>query len=55
MGEWTEKYGSRSTKTKIYIGKITNYFSNLNVAEIKVESHDINTGEEILIIVQQPE
>lgn len=50
MGEWTEKYGSRSTKTKTYIGKITNYFSNLNVAEIKIESQGLNTGDEILII-----
>jgi U32 family peptidase len=50
VGEWTEKYGSRSTKIKIYIGKITNYFTNLNVAEIKIESHDISTGDEILII-----
>ncbi len=50
MGEWTEKYGSQATKRKIYVGKITNYFSNLNVAEIKMETHDLVVGEEIIII-----
>lgn len=50
LGEWTEKYGSRATKTKVYVGKVTNYFSKLQVAEIKIETHDISTGDEILII-----
>jgi len=38
MGEWTEKYGSQATKRKVYVGKINNYFSKLNVAEIKMET-----------------
>lgn len=50
MGEWTEKYGSRATKKKIYIGKINNYFSKLKVAEVKMETHDLRIGEEIKII-----
>jgi U32 family peptidase len=50
LGEWTEKYGSRATKTKVYVGKITNYFSKLKVAEIKIETKEIKTGEEIMII-----
>lgn len=50
MGEWTERYGSQATKKKIYVGKVTNYFSKLNVAEIKVETHDLKVGEEIKII-----
>lgn len=49
LGEWTENYGSRATKTKIYLGKITNYFSKLKVAEIKIETNQVKTGEEILI------
>lgn len=48
-GDWTEKYGSCASKTKIYIGKITNYYSKLKVAEIKIETHDLSTGNEILI------
>jgi len=50
MGEWTERYGSQATKRKIYIGKVTNYFGKLKVAEIKIETHDLNIGEEIKII-----
>lgn len=50
MGEWTERYGSQATKTKVYVGKITNYFSNLNVAEVKIETHDLQLGENMMII-----
>ena len=50
MGEWTNSYGSSATKKKIYLGKITNYFSKINVAEIKLENGDLTKGETILII-----
>ncbi len=50
MGEWTKIYGSQATKKKIYIGKITNYFANLKVAEVKIETHALQLGEEIHII-----
>ncbi len=49
MGEWSHKYGSRATKRKIYIGKTTNYFTKIKVAEFLIESHDLNVGDEILI------
>lgn len=49
-GEWTEKYGSQATQTKLYVGQITNYFSKLGVAEIRMETHDLNVGDEIMII-----
>jgi putative protease len=49
MGEWNENYGSSATKRKVYIGKITNYFTKLNVAEIKLENGDLNRGDAILI------
>jgi putative protease len=49
MGEWNSNYGSSATKRKIYIGKITNYFKKLNVAEIKLENGDLKTGDTILI------
>ncbi|MCP4551206.1 MAG: U32 family peptidase [Bacteroidetes bacterium] len=49
-GEWTERYGSQATKRKVYIGKITNYFSKLGVAEVKIETHNLVIGEEIKII-----
>jgi putative protease len=50
MGEWTNNYGSSATKRKVYIGKITNYFTNLGVAEIKLESGDLERGDNIMII-----
>lgn len=50
FGEWNTRYGSAATKRKVYLGKITNYFTKLNVAEIKLENGDLNKGETILII-----
>lgn len=50
MGEWTEKYGSQATKTKLFVGTITNFFAKINVAEIRMETHDLNVGDEIMII-----
>jgi len=49
MGEWSHKYGSRATKRKIYVGKTTNYFSKIKVAEFLIESYDLKVGDEILI------
>lgn len=49
LGEWSEVYGSMATKKKILLGKVTNYFSNLQVGEFKIESFDLEVGDEILI------
>jgi len=49
MGEWNTNYGSSATKRKVYIGKITNYFTKLNVAEIKLENGDLSKDDIILI------
>jgi putative protease len=50
MGEWTNSYGSSAAKRKVYVGKITNYFTKINVAEIKLESGNLNKGDTLLII-----
>lgn len=50
MGEWSERYGSQATRVKQHIGKITNYFSNIGVAEICMEEENLSIGDEILII-----
>jgi putative protease len=50
LGEWNHIYGSRATKRKVYVGKITNYFKNIGVAEIKMETGEISVGDEILVI-----
>ena len=49
LGEWSNVYGSKATKKKIYIGKGMNYFSNLKVAEFLVESGSLKVGDEIII------
>lgn len=50
LGEWSEVYGNKATKKKIYVGKVTNFFSNLSVAEVLIEAGEIRKGDEILII-----
>jgi putative protease len=49
MGEWNTNYGSSATKRKLYIGKITNYFTKLNVAEIKLENGEMKKGDTIIV------
>lgn len=49
-GEWTERYGSQATRMKRRIGKITNYYSNLGVAEICMEEDTLSVGDDLLII-----
>jgi putative protease len=50
IGEWTGQYGSLATKQKVYVGLVTNFFNNLKVAEIKMETQELNIGDEIKII-----
>ncbi len=50
LGQWSEIYGNKATKKKIYTGKVTNFFSNLSVAEILVETGELCLGDEILIM-----
>ncbi|MDR2886765.1 MAG: U32 family peptidase [Bacteroidales bacterium] len=49
MGEWNTRYGSAATRRKTYLGKITNYFARIGVAEIKLETGDLNIGDTILV------
>lgn len=50
LGEWSKNYGSAATEKKVYVGKITNYFSKLGVAEISVEAVPLEKGERLLIL-----
>lgn len=49
LGEWSKNYGSSATHTKICIGKCTNYFGNIEVAEFQMQSGDLNVGDEIIV------
>ena len=50
LGEWSESYGSCATRKKVYVGKVTNYFSKIGVAEVLVEASPLNVDEEIIIV-----
>ncbi|PKP04772.1 MAG: collagenase-like protease [Bacteroidetes bacterium HGW-Bacteroidetes-6] len=49
IGEWSEKHGSSATERREFIGKITNYFSNLGVAEARAETSEVFSGTKITI------
>lgn len=49
LGEWSDVYGSKATKRKVYIGKGLNYFSKIGVAEFLCEASEMKAGDEILI------
>ena len=49
MGQWSEVYGNRATRRKTYVGKITNYFEKIGVAEILIETGSISVGDTIVI------
>lgn len=50
MGEWSNRYGSQATIKKVYVGKVTNFFAKLNVAEIKMETGSIDLNDKYLIM-----
>ena len=49
LGQWSEVYGSQATRTKIYCGKITNWFDRIGVAEIGVESIPLHRGDRLMV------
>ena len=50
LGEWSEVYGNRATRTKVYCGKVTNWFAQIGVAEILPETVPLKQGDTILVI-----
>lgn len=49
LGEWTKDYGSKATRRKVFVGKCTNYFKNISVAEFYVEAASVHQGDELLV------
>lgn len=47
MAEHSERYGSSATKRKVYVGKVTNFYKRLSVAEVAVEAAPLSVGDEI--------
>jgi len=48
--EYAGVNGSKATTRKVYVGKVLNYFSNVKVAHILMESGEIKIGDDILIM-----
>ncbi len=46
--EITKAYGSSATKRRIYVGKVTNYFRKVGVAEVLVEAVPLERGRDII-------
>lgn len=49
LGEWSRNYGSSATRTKVYVGKVTNFFGKLGVAELLIEASPLAVGDEVII------
>ena len=49
LGEWNKNYGSNATEKKEYIAKGVRYFSNIGVAEFKMEAGTLKKGDKLLI------
>jgi putative protease len=53
MGEWTERYGSQATETKVFLGIVSNYFYRINVAEVRLQTaNSIAVGDRYMVTGQ---
>ena len=50
LGEWSKVYGSEATMKKVFLGKVTNWFDRISVAEITVETNDLHKGDKLMVI-----
>jgi len=49
LGEWTHEPGSIATEKKVYVGKGSNYYAKIEVAEFLMESGFIRPGDTLMI------
>lgn len=48
--EHSPAYGSSATRRKVYVGKVTNFYKKISVAEVLVEAAPLAVGEEIFFM-----
>ena len=48
MAEHTAHYGSSATERKVYVGKVTNFFKKISVAEVLTEADTIREGDSLV-------
>ena len=49
LGEWNSSYGSNATERKVYVGKVTKFYSKLSVGEFAVEATTFKLGDKLLV------
>lgn len=49
LGEWSSKYGSSSTRVKVYAAKTYRWFPKIGVGEFKMENGELKIGDEVVI------
>ncbi len=50
VAEQTKRHGSSATERKVYVGKVTNFFKKLSVAEVLIEASTLSKGETALFL-----
>lgn len=50
LGEWSAKYGSSATRTKIYAAKAIRHFPKIGIGEFRMEAGEIKKGDEVIVI-----
>ena len=48
MAEHSQRYGSSATERKVYVGKVTNFFKKISVAEVLVEAAPLVEGDSLV-------
>ncbi|MFR9524437.1 MAG: peptidase U32 family protein [Rikenellaceae bacterium] len=50
VAEQTSRHGSSATERKVYVGKVTNFFKKLSVAELLIEASPLSRGDSALFL-----
>ena len=48
MAEHTNSYGSSASRRKVYVGRVTNFFKKIGVAEVLIEAAELCVGDHLL-------
>ena len=49
LGEWSAKYGSSATRTKVYAAKAVRYFPKIGIGEFQLEAGTLRVGDEVVV------
>lgn len=50
LGEWSSQYGSVATEKKVYVGKGSNYFKKVGIAEFSLDAGTLRKEDELMVI-----